>query len=216
MSLRLGTVIGVYKVTAKIGEGGMGEVYEALDTELDRKVALKVLPDDVADNPERLQRFRREAKALAALNHPNIVTIHGVEESNGRRFLIMERIEGESIDRLLPAGGLPLDKVFDIAIQIADALAAAHAKARGDVAAALARLDESRPTLWFQQAVASPFYAQAFERYMRAELLAALGREREAAGWFKSLVERTPFELIYQSVVEKRLGELPANVLSED
>ena len=106
----------------------MGEVYEALDTELDRKVALKVLPDDVADNPERLQRFRREAKALAALNHPNIVTIHGVEESNGRRFLIMERIEGDSIDRLLPAGGLPLDKVFDIAIQIADALAAAHAK----------------------------------------------------------------------------------------
>ncbi len=88
--------------------------------------------------------------------------------------------------------------------------------ARGDAAAALARLDESRPTLWFQQAVASPFYAQAFERYMRAELLAALGREREAAGWFKSLVERTPFELIYQSVVGKRLEELPANVLSED
>ena len=81
----------------------------------------------MADSPERLQRFRREAKALAALNHPNIVTIHGVEERDGRRFLIMERVEGESLDRLLPAGGLTVDKVFDIAIPMADALAAAHA-----------------------------------------------------------------------------------------
>ena len=127
MSLSRGTRLGVYEVTAKIGEGGMGEVYEALDTELNRRVALKVLPDDVAASPERLQRFRREAKALAALNHPNIVNIHGVEESGGRRFLIMERVDGESLDRLLPAGGLAVDTVFDIAIQMVDALAAAHA-----------------------------------------------------------------------------------------
>ncbi len=116
MSLSRGTRLGVYEVTAKIGEGGMGEVYEALDTELNRRVALKVLPDDVAASPERLQRFRREAKALAALNHPNIVNIHGVEESGGRRFLIMERVDGESLDRLLPAGGLAVDTVFDIAL----------------------------------------------------------------------------------------------------
>ncbi len=127
MSLSPGARLGVYEITAKIGEGGMGEVYEAIDTELDRRVALNVLPDDVADSPERLQRFRREAKALAALNHPNIVTIHGVEERDVRRFLIMERVDGESLDRLLPAGGLAVDKVFDIAIQMAEALAAAHA-----------------------------------------------------------------------------------------
>ena len=88
--------------------------------------------------------------------------------------------------------------------------------ANGDAATALARLDRSRPTLWFQQAVASPFYAQAFERYMRAELLAAEGRQREAVGWFESLVERTPFELIYQPEVERCLGEMPTDVLGDE
>ena len=128
MSLSPGTIVGVYTVTAKIGEGGMGEVYQARDTQLDRDVALKVLAEAFTADPVRLARFEREAKTLAALNHPNIVTIHGVEESDGQRLLIMERVEGESLERLVPAGGLSVDTVFDIAIQMADALAAAHAK----------------------------------------------------------------------------------------
>lgn len=128
MTLKIGTRLGSYEISAKIGEGGMGAVYEALDTELGRKVALKVLPDEIAGGPDRLRRFRREARALAAINHPNIVTIHGVEDHGGRRVLIMERVEGESLDRLLPSGGLALDKVFDIAIPMADGLAAANEK----------------------------------------------------------------------------------------
>jgi serine/threonine protein kinase len=122
----IGQKLSRYKITDKLGEGGMGEVYLAQDTELDRKVALKMLPAEMADDPERLERFRREAKAVAALNHPNIVTIYSIEESEGTRFLTMELVEGESLDRLLPPGGLPLSKVFDIAIPLADALAAAH------------------------------------------------------------------------------------------
>ncbi len=126
MSLDIGTRLGSYQVAAKIGEGGMGEVYEAVDTELGRTVALKVLPEAVASDPARLQRFQREARALATLNHPNIVTIHGVEQSDGRRVLVMERVEGHSLDHLLQSGGLGLDETFDIAIGIVDGLVAAH------------------------------------------------------------------------------------------
>ncbi len=122
----IGSRVGHFEVVAKLGEGGMGEVYEAADTELDRRVAIKVLPEEMAADPERLERFRREAKAIAALNHPNIVTIHGVEEAEGRRFLIMEKVEGESLDRKLPRNGFPLDELLEIAIPIADALAATH------------------------------------------------------------------------------------------
>ncbi len=124
----IGTTLSHYRITAKLGEGGMGEVYLAEDTELDRRVAIKVLPSEVSEDEERLERFKREAKAVAALNHPNIVTIYSIEESGGRRFLIMELVEGEGLDRVLPPHGLPLAKVFDIAIPLADALAAAHEK----------------------------------------------------------------------------------------
>jgi serine/threonine-protein kinase len=122
----IGETFSHYKIVSKLGEGGMGEVYLAEDTELERNVALKVLPPSMADDPERLERFKREARAVAALNHPNIVTIYNVEEEGGRRFLIMEHIDGDSLDRIVPPGGLPLAKVFDIAVPIADALAAAH------------------------------------------------------------------------------------------
>ncbi len=124
----IGTTLSHFRVTAKLGAGGMGEVYLAEDTELDRKVALKVLPAAMADHPERLERFRREAKAVAALNHPSIVAIYSIEEDSGQRFLIMELVEGESLDQLVPPQGMPLAKVFDIAIPMADALAAAHEK----------------------------------------------------------------------------------------
>jgi TolB-like protein/Tfp pilus assembly protein PilF len=122
----IGETLARYKIVGKLGEGGMGEVYLAEDTELDRKVALKMLPAEMADDPERLERFRREAKAVAALNHPNIVTIYSIEESEGTRFLTMELVEGQSLDRMLPPTGMPLAEVFDIAIPLAEALATAH------------------------------------------------------------------------------------------
>ena len=106
----------------------MGAVYLTEDTRLHRKVALKVLPAEMASSAERLERFRREATAVAALNHPNIVTIHSVEQEGDTHFLIMELVEGDSLDRTLPSGGLPLAKVFDIGIALAEALAAAHEK----------------------------------------------------------------------------------------
>ncbi|MCH7884507.1 MAG: serine/threonine protein kinase [Planctomycetes bacterium] len=106
----------------------MGEVYLAKDTTLGREVAIKVLPADVASSPERLQRFEREAKTVAALNHPNIVTIFGIEASGGHRFIAMELVEGETLDRMIAPGGTSLAKIFDIAIPLADALAAAHDK----------------------------------------------------------------------------------------
>ena len=124
----IGTKVSHYRITAKLGSGGMGEVYEAEDTELRRKVALKVLPEELASNPERLERFKREARAVAALNHPNIVTLHSVEEADGYHFLTMELVEGESLDHGIPEGGLGLDRLFELAIPIADALAAAHEK----------------------------------------------------------------------------------------
>ncbi len=104
----------------------MGEVYRATDPKLGRDVALKVLPAEMAHDPERLARFRREAKALAQLDHPNIVTIHSVEESDGVHFLTMQLVEGQPLDRLIPQGGLPVERIVEIASALADALAAAH------------------------------------------------------------------------------------------
>ena len=106
----------------------MGEVYLAEDTELGREVALKVLPAIQDDDAERVERFRREARAVASLNHPNIVTLFNVEEVEGRRLLVMERVKGKSLDRIIPPGGLALAEVFAFAIPMADALAAAHDK----------------------------------------------------------------------------------------
>ena len=94
----IGKVLGHYRVESRIGEGGMGEVYRATDTKLGRDVALKVLPADTARDPERLERFQREARAVAALNHPHIVTLHSVEEAGGVHFLTMELVEGQSLD----------------------------------------------------------------------------------------------------------------------
>ena len=104
----------------------MGEVYLAEDTSLKRKVALKVLPAEMAADPERLARFKREAESVAALNHPNIVTIHSVEEVDGTHFLTMEWVDGQTLGQLMSRGAMPLDKVFDLGVPIADALASAH------------------------------------------------------------------------------------------
>src|SRR5262249_53153326 len=109
-----------------LGAGGMGEVYRARDTRLDRDVALKVLPDSFVHDTDRLARFQREAKVLAALNHPNIAHIHGLEESNGVRALVMELVEGEDLAQRLTRGAIPIDEALPIAKQIAEALEAAH------------------------------------------------------------------------------------------
>jgi eukaryotic-like serine/threonine-protein kinase len=126
LSLTIGARLGVYEVTAQIGQGGMGLVYRARDTKLSRDVALKALPDSFAHDSDRLARFTREAQTLASLNHPNIAHIHGLEESNGVRALVMELIEGEDLSQRISRGAIPLDEALLIAKQIADALEAAH------------------------------------------------------------------------------------------
>ena len=126
MTVAQGTRLGHYTIVSPLGEGGMGEVWLAEDTTLKRKVALKVLPAGVATDPDRLARFQREAEAVAALSHPNIVTIHSIEQDGDVRFLTMERVEGQSLDQVIPRGGLPLGPVLEIGATLADALAASH------------------------------------------------------------------------------------------
>jgi len=124
----IGTTLAHYRITASLGAGGMGEVYRATDTRLGREVALKVLPAGMAASPDRLERFRREATMLAALDHPGIVTVHSVDEADGLHFLTMQLVEGESLDHLIPEGGLGVDRIVEIGAAVAEALAAAHAK----------------------------------------------------------------------------------------
>lgn len=124
----LGTSIAHYKITAKLGQGGMGEVYRATDTNLDREVAIKVLPQSVAQDKERLARFEREAKMLAQLNHPNIAAVYGLEQSGETRALILELVEGDDLSVRLKRGPLPVDEALEACKQIAEALEAAHEK----------------------------------------------------------------------------------------
>ena len=126
MALANGTRVGIYEVTAKIGEGGMGEVYQARDTTLERDVALKVLPETFTTDPDRLARFQREAKVLASLNHPNIGAIHGLETSENTQALVLELIEGPTLAERIAKGPIPVDEALEIATQIAAALEAAH------------------------------------------------------------------------------------------
>ena len=124
----VGRKLAHYRISTVIGAGGMGEVYRATDTKLGRDVALKVLPSDMAADPDRLARFQREARAVAALNHPNVVTVYSVEEADDVHFITMELIEGHALDRLISTDGLPVDRIIEIANALADALAAAHEK----------------------------------------------------------------------------------------
>ena len=129
MALTAGTRLGPYEIAAQIGAGGMGEVYQAHDTKLGRDVAIKVLPEAFAHDPERLSRFQREAKMLAALNHPNIATIYGLEQSNGTSYLVMELVSGETLQqRILREGAVPIEEALAICKQITEALEAAHEK----------------------------------------------------------------------------------------
>jgi Tol biopolymer transport system component len=124
----LGETLSHYRVTAALGAGGMGEVYRATDTSLGREVAIKVLPPEVAQDGERLERFRREAQLLAALNHPHIASIYGLEEAEGKPFLVLELVEGEDLRQRLDRGAIPVDEALEIAEQIAEALEEAHGK----------------------------------------------------------------------------------------
>ncbi|MEZ5331873.1 MAG: protein kinase [Thermoanaerobaculia bacterium] len=124
----IGTRLGSYEITAKLGEGGMGEVYRATDGKLGRDVAIKVLPAGVAEDPERLARFDREARALAQLHHPHVASIFGVEESGGVRALVMELVEGPTLAERIAGGPVPVEEALAIARQIAEALEAAHEK----------------------------------------------------------------------------------------
>ncbi len=128
MSLSPGTRLGPYEILSPLGAGGMGEVYRAKDTRLARDVAVKVLPEEFFEDEDRVARFEREAKSLAALNHPGIAAIHSFEEITGRHLLVMELVEGEDLGQRLASGPIPLDESLAYATQIAEALEAAHEK----------------------------------------------------------------------------------------
>src|ERR1700737_2930619 len=129
MPLPAGTKLGTYEVLSAIGAGGMGEVYQAHDSNLRRDVAIKVLPEAFAHDADWLSRFRREAQLLASLNHPNIATIHGLEDSNGTSYLVMELVPGDTLaQRIKRDGAVPVEEALTIAKQIAEALEAAHGK----------------------------------------------------------------------------------------
>src|SRR6202167_853530 len=128
MAILPGARLGPYEILSAIGAGGMGEVYRAHDTKLARDVAIKVLPANFVNDPERLSRFQREARMLAALNHTNIATIYGLEQSGGVTCLVMELVPGETLADRVKAGPLPIEEALKIAVQIAEALESAHEK----------------------------------------------------------------------------------------
>jgi len=128
MTLGSGARLGPHEILAPLGAGGMGEVYRARDTKLGRDVALKILPATFTNDPERVARFRREAQVLAALNHPHIAQIYGLEDASNTQFLVLELVDGESLDKRIAHGPIPIDEALGIARQVAEALEAAHEK----------------------------------------------------------------------------------------
>src|ERR1700681_3221820 len=124
----IGTKLAHYEITSHLGSGGMGDVYQATDSKLGRSVAIKLLPEAFTNDADRAARFEREARVLASLNHPNIAAIYGIEESGGRKFLVMELVPGETLADRIKRGAIPLDESLSVAKQIAEALESAHEK----------------------------------------------------------------------------------------
>ena len=126
MAVATGTRLGPYEITAALGAGGMGEVYSARDTRLDRSVAIKILPVHLSDQPEARERFEREARAISSLNHPNICQLYDVGQQDGIRYLVMEHLQGETLASRLAKGGLPVEPALRYAIDICEGLDKAH------------------------------------------------------------------------------------------
>src|SRR5678815_3795932 len=126
MHIQQGDFVSHYRILSQLGAGGMGEVYLAVDTVLDRKIALKILPDEVTSNPQRVRRFLQEAKAASSLNHPHIITVHEVGEANSTYFIATEFIEGVTLRDAIKRNQLQIGRVIEIAVQVASALTAAH------------------------------------------------------------------------------------------
>src|SRR5215475_4525749 len=124
----IGETVSHYRILGKLGGGGMGVVYEAEDIRLGRRVALKFIPDNLVGDPKSLERFEREAKAASQLNHPNICTIHDIADNNGHPFIVMEKLEGQSLKQMIHGKAMDMDQILEIAVHVADALAASHAK----------------------------------------------------------------------------------------
>src|SRR5437660_5789243 len=126
MTIASGTRLGPYEIQSALGAGGMGEVYKARDTRLDRTVAIKILPESLATDPQFRDRFDREARTISQLDHPHICALYDVGEQDGAAYLVMQYLEGETLENRLKKGALPLDQALQYAIQIADALDRAH------------------------------------------------------------------------------------------
>src|SRR5439155_2502763 len=118
MAITIGTHLGCHEITALLGKGGMGEVYRARDTKLKRDVAIKILPEEFSRDAERVSRFQREAEVLASLNHPNIAAIYDLQQANDTRFLVLELVEGETLDELIQRGPIPVEEALQIAKHI--------------------------------------------------------------------------------------------------
>ena len=212
MSLQPGTRLGPYEIIAQIGVGGMGEVYRATDTNLKRSVAIKVLPESVAGDPERLARFQREAEVLAALNHPNIAQIHGLEKSDGQTALVMELVEGPTLADHIAQGAIPVDEALPIAKQIAEALEAAHEQGiiHRDLKPANIKLRPDGTVRGFRAVVLVLPGAVHHGRHDRAV------RRRVAAQFIGDEPPRYP-ALVFQQLPKEARGGLPvASRLHED